>query len=216
MHSLTCEFFSTSPTTATALGFSLRPTNHLHPSQQKAQHSTVRKMASRPTEHAEEAHQASTELANPTGIRGNIEQASDTDTAMHPEHKTPAKEKAEKKGTSNSFLGRILGQAYTWLTSGRADQKNYNAKSSDATDKSPEDNDKARGCLFHVPADFRMDRHEHRSQNWLEDAEATSEYQLTFLLPFILQLAHTPNQSLPGLLGQAQRGPGCSSLQKQD
>jgi hypothetical protein len=166
-------------------------------------------MASQLAENAEEKYQPSVDLVSPADIRDNNMRASDADTAMDPEHESLANEEAEKKTAPASFFGRVLGQAYSWLMSGRTNQEDDRAKSSD-------NNDEATGDFFQVPADFKLDRHECRSQNRFEDAEAASEYWPAFLGIFlILPLANTHALSFPCLLGQTQRDSGGSSLQKQ-
>jgi hypothetical protein len=166
-------------------------------------------MASQLAENAEEKYQPSVELVSPADIRDNNMRASDADTAMDPEHESLAKDKAEKKTAPASFFGRVLGQAYSWLMPGRTDQENDNTKSSN-------DNDETTPDFLQVPAGFTTGRYECRSHNRFEDAEAASEYWLAFLGIFlILPLANTHALSFPCLLGQAQRDPGGSSLQKQ-
>jgi hypothetical protein len=144
-----------------------RPTT-CTPRIQNAHHSW--KMASQLAEHAKKKRQPSVELVSPTDIRDSNVQASDADTTMDPEHKSLAKEKTEKKAekeaTPTSFFGRILGLAYSWLTSGRVDQ-------GDDSTKSPNDNE-ATGDFFQVLADFKRGRHEYYSPSRPEDAEAAS------------------------------------------
>jgi hypothetical protein len=148
----------------------------MHPSHQ--QHAEQLEMASQLAGNVEEKYQPSAELVSPTDIRDSNVGPPDADTTKDPEHKSLAKEKVEKKATATSLFGRIIGHAYSWLTSNFADEENDNTKS-------PDDSDEATPNLFQAPPFLKLGRHERRPQNRFEDAEAASEYRLAFLGIFL-------------------------------